>query len=101
MTAQGITRRHYQPEPVGATKLNEVEAAPFRLEPGMVVVGILGFLTVMGVAAGLARLLIGLGGTTALSDSTSWGIWIGFDFALIAFSGAAFTMAAGDRKSVV
>jgi Ni/Fe-hydrogenase subunit HybB-like protein len=48
----------------------------------------------MGVAAGLARLLIGLGGTTALSDSTSWGIWIGFDFALIAFSGAAFTMAA-------
>ena len=94
MTAQGITRRHYQPEPVGATKLNEVEAAPFRLEPGMVVVGILGFLTVMGVAAGLARLLIGLGGTTALSDSTSWGIWIGFAFALIAFSGAAFTMAA-------
>ena len=48
----------------------------------------------MGVAAGFARLFIGLGGTTALNDSTSWGIWIGFDFGMIAFSAAAFTMAA-------
>lgn len=65
-----------------------------RLRPGVVVCGVLGFLAVMGAAAGIARLLIGLGGTTALTDSTSWGIWIGFDFGLIAFSGAAFTMAA-------
>lgn len=56
--------------------------------------GVLGAIAILGVAAGLARLLIGLGGTTALSDSTSWGIWIGFDFGLIAFSGAAFTLAA-------
>lgn len=65
-----------------------------QLRPGIVVGGVLAFLTVMGAVAGLARLLIGLGGTTALDDATPWGIWIGFDFGLIAFSGVAFTMAA-------
>lgn len=49
---------------------------------------------VIGAVAGIARLLLGLGATTNLSDSYSWGIWIGFDFGLIAFSGAGFTMAA-------
>ena len=49
---------------------------------------------VIGVAAGIARLLLGLGATTNLSDSYSWGIWIGFDFGLIAFAGVGFTMAA-------
>jgi Ni/Fe-hydrogenase subunit HybB-like protein len=51
-------------------------------------------MAVMGVAAGLARLLVGMGATTNLSDAYPWGIWIGFDFALIAFSGAGFTLAA-------
>lgn len=94
MTAQGISQPHYPPQPGGATPAEVSERKPFRLEPGMIVVGMLTFLTVMGVAAGVARLFIGLGGTTALNDSTSWGIWIGFDFGMIAFSGAAFTMAA-------
>ena len=37
--------------------------------------------TLTGVActAGTARLIFGLGATTALTDDTSWGIWIGFD----------------------
>lgn len=56
--------------------------------------GILGFLTVMGIFAGVARLLAGLGMTTSLTDQVPWGIWIGFDFTLIALSGAGFTMAA-------
>lgn len=77
--AQGLTRR---------------EREPLRIPPGAVLVGVLAFMTVMGAAAGLARLLIGLGGTTALTNSTSWGIWIGFDFGMIAFSGTAFTLAA-------
>lgn len=87
MTAQGFTERRLEPsgEPFGAG---------FRLQPGMIVTGVLAFLTVLGAAAGFARLFIGMGGTTGLNDSTSWGIWIGFDFGLIAFSGAAFTMAA-------
>ncbi len=84
MTAQGITQR-----PADAGDL-----APVRVQPGMVVAGVLAFLTLIAAAAGFARLFIGLGGTTGLDDSTSWGIWIGFDFAMIAFSGAAFTMAA-------
>lgn len=56
--------------------------------------GVLLFLTIMGAAAGVTRLFTGMGATTSLSDSFPWGIWIGFDFAMIAFSGAGFTMAA-------
>ena len=56
--------------------------------------GILGFLAVMGVTAGIGRLFMGLQASTTLSDDISWGIWIGFDFGLIAFAGAGFTMAA-------
>jgi Ni/Fe-hydrogenase subunit HybB-like protein len=56
--------------------------------------GILGFVMLMGVAAGIARLLIGLQGTTALNDVYPWGIWIGFDFGMIALAGAGFTLAA-------
>lgn len=55
---------------------------------------LLGLLTLMGVVAGLGRLIFGLGATTGLNDGYSWGIWIGFDFILIAFSGAGFTLAA-------
>jgi len=54
---------------------------------------VLGILVSAGVVAGIWRLATGLGSTTALTDSVPWGIWIGFDFSLIAFSGAAFTMA--------
>lgn len=54
---------------------------------------LLSFLTVIGVAVGLARLVDGLGATTSLTNAYPWGIWIGFDFALIAFAGAGFTMA--------
>lgn len=56
--------------------------------------GVLGFLTVAGIAAGLGRLIMGLEATTQLNDTYSWGIWIGFDFGLIAFAGAGFTIAA-------
>lgn len=58
------------------------------------VAGLLGFVVLMGVAAGFARLLVGLQGTTALSDLYPWGIWIGFDFGMIALAGAGFTLAA-------
>lgn len=54
----------------------------------------LAFLTFLGVLAGVARLILGLGPTTGLSDAYPWGLWIGFDFLLIALSGAGFTMAA-------
>jgi Ni/Fe-hydrogenase subunit HybB-like protein len=58
------------------------------------VAGILGFITFAGIVAGIGRLVLGLQASTTLNDTYSWGIWIGFDFGLIAFAGAGFTMAA-------
>lgn len=68
-------------------------ATTHRLSGTTVILGILGLLTVIGGIAGIYRLVTGLGTSTSLTDGYPWGIWIGFDFALIAFSGAAFTMA--------
>ena len=56
--------------------------------------GLLGFLTFAGLVAGIGRLIMGMGATTQLNDTYSWGIWIGFDFGMIAFAGAGFTIAA-------
>ena len=58
------------------------------------VMGVLACFTLAGVVAGVGRLLLALGPTTGLNDVYPWGIWIGFDFGLIAFAGAGFTMAA-------
>ncbi len=46
-----------------------------------------------GVFAGVWRLFSGLGASTNLNNGYAWGLWIGFDFTMIAFSGAGFTMA--------
>lgn len=64
---------------------------PFRQE--FVVIGLLACLVGVGIMAGLGRLALGLAASTALSDTYPWGIWIGFDFALIAVAGVGFTMA--------
>ncbi|MCX5909107.1 MAG: polysulfide reductase NrfD, partial [Deltaproteobacteria bacterium] len=40
---------------------------------------ILWMITGFAFIVGMARLIHGLGATTALTDDTSWGIWIGFD----------------------
>ncbi len=70
----------------------KVVIGPFKT--GDIIAGLLAFLTMIGLAAGVGRLLVGMGATTSLTDAYPWGIWIGFDFALIAFSGVGFTMAA-------
>lgn len=64
---------------------------PFTKE--FVIIGLLASLTLMGAIAGLGRLFAGLAATTDLSDTYPWGIWIGFDFTLIAVAGVGFTMA--------
>ncbi|MBW7885583.1 MAG: hypothetical protein H3C34_23730, partial [Caldilineaceae bacterium] len=56
--------------------------------------GALGFITLSGLIAGIGRLALGLEASTRLNDVYPWGIWIGFDFSLIAFAGSGFTMAA-------
>jgi Ni/Fe-hydrogenase subunit HybB-like protein len=59
---------------------------------GLITLVILAALALLGVGTGIYRLFVGLGATTDLSDAYPWGLWIGFDFALIAFSGGAFTL---------
>lgn len=55
---------------------------------------ILAALMALGVVAGLYRFAVGLGTATNLNQSNPWGLWIGFDLFLVAFSGGAFTLAA-------
>lgn len=58
-----------------------------------ILVGGMALLAVAGAAALVYRMTMGLGPTTNLSDYYPWGLWIGLDFTLIAFSGGAFTLA--------
>ncbi len=47
------------------------------------------------MAVGLARYLLGLGATTALSDLNPWGLWIGFDvLSGVALAAGGFVIAA-------
>src|SRR5512142_912848 len=48
----------------------------------------------VGVGAGIYRLSVGLGTATNLNQGYPWGLWIGFDLFMVAFSGGAFTLAA-------
>src|SRR5512135_1033788 len=48
----------------------------------------------VGVGAGIYRLSVGLGTATNLNQAYPWGLWIGFDLFMVAFSGGAFTLAA-------
>ena len=41
--------------------------------------GILWFIVGMAAAITVVRFTRGLGTTTALSDTTPWGLWVGFD----------------------
>ncbi len=50
-------------------------------------------LTVVGCVAMLYRLWVGLGASTNLNQAYPWGLWIGFDLFMVAFSGGAFTLA--------
>lgn len=51
-------------------------------------------LTLLGLVVGIYRLAVGLAPTTNLSHAYPWGLWIGFDLFMVAFSGGAFTLAA-------
>jgi Ni/Fe-hydrogenase subunit HybB-like protein len=53
--------------------------------------------TLLGLAAGVSvvRFTRGLGATTALTDSTPWGLWIGFDvMGGVALAAGGFVVAA-------
>ncbi len=55
---------------------------------------IVAMLMAIGAGAGVYRLAAGLGASTNLSQAYPWGLWIGFDLFMVAFSGGAFTLAA-------
>jgi Ni/Fe-hydrogenase subunit HybB-like protein len=56
---------------------------------------ILYVILVLGIISAAARLFLGLGATTNLSDAYPWGLWISFDILSgVALAGGGFTMAA-------
>ncbi|MCP4725595.1 MAG: Ni/Fe-hydrogenase cytochrome b subunit [bacterium] len=56
---------------------------------------ILWFFIGMGTITGLARFINGLGATTNLTDTTPWGLWIGFDvMGGVALAAGGFVVAA-------
>src|SRR3974390_3731907 len=50
-------------------------------------------LMAFGVVSIIARFALGLGGSTHLSDTYAWGLWIVFDLVWIAVAAGAFAMA--------
>ena len=57
--------------------------------------GVLWFLAGLAAAVALIRFTFGLGVATALSDTTPWGLWIGFDvMGGVALAAGGFVMAA-------
>ncbi len=83
--AETEPRRHVLPARV-QWLLNEINALPAWL-PAMA------WIMVIGAAAGIYRLAVGLGVSTNLNQAYPWGLWIGFDLFMVAFSGGAFTLA--------
>jgi len=56
---------------------------------------VLWIVTGFAAAVGLNRFIFGLGATTNLTDSTPWGLWIGFDvMGGVALAGGGFVMTA-------
>ncbi|MBN1652634.1 MAG: 4Fe-4S dicluster domain-containing protein [Deltaproteobacteria bacterium] len=54
---------------------------------------LLGILALLAGVAMVARFALGLGGSTNLSDTYAWGLWIVFDLVWIAVAGGAFATA--------
>lgn len=79
-----------EPHPAQPSRLQKVtlqiQTLPDWL-PSMVL------LMAIGAFAALWRLGVGLGAATNLNQAYPWGLWIGFDLFLVAFSGGAFTLA--------
>jgi Ni/Fe-hydrogenase subunit HybB-like protein len=75
-----------------AEKQNDRLPVKGGLTPGR---AILYILVLLGLAAGGARLILGLGATTNLNDAYPWGLWISFDILSgVALAAGGFTMAA-------
>ena len=56
-------------------------------------------LMAFGVISLIARFALGLGGSTHLSDTYAWGLWIVFDLVWIAVAAGAFATAGSSTSS--
>ncbi|MBI5034678.1 MAG: Ni/Fe-hydrogenase cytochrome b subunit [Chloroflexi bacterium] len=74
------------PQKIARTFIGELKSLPLWL---YAVMG----LTAFGLGIAVYRLVVGLGTTTNLNHGYPWGLWIGFDLFVVAFSGGAFTLA--------
>lgn len=83
----GVDEPNRRPAPKWLQRITaEVNALPAWLPT-------IALLTVIGGIAMLYRLWVGLGASTNLNNAYPWGLWIGFDLFMVAFSGGAFTLA--------
>jgi formate dehydrogenase iron-sulfur subunit len=69
------------------------EFEPLKAAPSGLFNGLLIALMAVGVLSLLARFALGLGGSTHLSDTYPWGLWIVFDLVWIAVAAGAFATA--------
>jgi Ni/Fe-hydrogenase subunit HybB-like protein len=75
-----------------AEKVENFNPGVGKLTPGRVVLYII---LGLGLIAAVARLFLGLGATTNLSDAYPWGLWISFDvLSGVALAAGGFTMSA-------
>jgi len=75
-----------------AQKLAKWYPGEGKLTPGRAVLYVI---LMLGAVAAAARLVLGLGATTNLSDAYPWGLWISFDvLSGVALAAGGFTMAA-------
>ena len=75
-----------------ASKIEKWYPGEGKLTPGWAIIYVI---LVLGFISAMARLFLGLGATTNLSDGYPWGLWVSFDvLAGVALAGGGFTMAA-------
>jgi Ni/Fe-hydrogenase subunit HybB-like protein len=75
-----------------AAKIEKWYPGEGKLTPGY---ALLYVILMLGAVAAAARLFLGLGATTNLSDAYPWGLWVSFDIlAGVALAGGGFTMSA-------
>jgi len=82
-------------EPAGAAHAAEhhVEFAPVQRKLWTPASAMLAILMAFGAFSFIARFVLGLGGSTRLSDTYAWGLWILFDLVWIAVAAGAFATA--------
>ena len=90
-----LVRKEVPPVPVEAKPAEEhhVEFAPLPLKLWTPANIVLAVLMAFGALSFVARFALGLGGSTGLSDTYAWGLWIVFDFVWISIAAGAFATA--------